>query len=118
MPVISATFIVWVLWFKNTNNKCPIRPGFGQYQHSMFRRTIRKGEWIFCRQIRFRFSQYISRPMELVFATNNKHKLKEVAQILPKRIRLLNLADIGCMDELPETGNTFEENALQKAQYV
>ena len=56
--------------------------------------------------------------MKLVFATNNKHKLEEVRKILPASIALLTLNDIGCTDSLPETGNTFEQNALQKARYI
>ena len=56
--------------------------------------------------------------MKLVFATNNKHKLEEVRKILPSSIELLTLNDIGCMEALPETGNTFEQNALQKARYI
>lgn len=54
----------------------------------------------------------------LVFATNNKHKLKEAKAILPAFIQLKSLSDIGCADELPETGATLEANALQKARYV
>jgi XTP/dITP diphosphohydrolase len=56
--------------------------------------------------------------VKLVFATNNKHKLEEVRKILPASIELLALNDIGCNDALPETGNTFEQNALQKARYI
>jgi XTP/dITP diphosphohydrolase len=56
--------------------------------------------------------------MELVFATNNKHKLEEIRSIIPASIKILSLADIGCTDELPETGNTLHQNSLQKAQYV
>ena len=56
--------------------------------------------------------------MKLVFATHNEHKLHEVAAILGNEYELLSLKDIGCNEEIPETGNTLEENALQKAQYV
>jgi XTP/dITP diphosphohydrolase len=56
--------------------------------------------------------------VKLVFATNNKHKLEEIRKILPASIELLTLKDIGCTDALPETGNTFEKNALQKARYI
>ncbi|MEO8087249.1 MAG: non-canonical purine NTP diphosphatase [Bacteroidota bacterium] len=56
--------------------------------------------------------------MKLVFATNNKHKLEEVRRILPENIELLTLADIGCTEDLPETGNTLEYNAGQKARYI
>ncbi|MBP6335452.1 MAG: RdgB/HAM1 family non-canonical purine NTP pyrophosphatase [Bacteroidia bacterium] len=56
--------------------------------------------------------------MKLVFATNNNNKLKEVRQLMPAEIEILSLKDIGCDDELPETGRTLNENAFQKAQYV
>jgi XTP/dITP diphosphohydrolase len=56
--------------------------------------------------------------MKIVFATNNRHKLEEVKKILPSSVEILSLADIGCTEELPETGNTFEQNASQKARYV
>ena len=56
--------------------------------------------------------------MELVFATHNKNKLKEIKAILPSYISLLSLTDINCHDEIPETGDTIEENSLIKAKYV
>ncbi|RIV68447.1 non-canonical purine NTP diphosphatase [Flagellimonas aequoris] len=56
--------------------------------------------------------------MKLVFATHNDHKLKEVQQLLPNSIELLSLHDIGCFDEIPETGATLEENAKIKADFV
>lgn len=56
--------------------------------------------------------------MKLVFATHNDHKLKEVQQLLPAYIELLSLKDIGCFDEIPETGETLEENAKIKADFV
>lgn len=56
--------------------------------------------------------------MTLCFATNNQHKLEEVRAALGSDFRLLSLAEIGCQVELPETGSTLEENALQKAQFV
>lgn len=56
--------------------------------------------------------------MKLVFATHNDHKLKEVQQLLPENIQLLSLKDIQCFDEIPETGDTLEENAKIKADYV
>ncbi len=56
--------------------------------------------------------------MKLVFATHNDHKLKEVQQLLPKNIKLLSLKDIECFDEIPETGDTLEENAKIKADFV
>jgi len=56
--------------------------------------------------------------MKIVFATNNKHKLEEIRTILGESIEVLSLKDIGCDVDIPETGETLEENALQKAQYV
>ena len=56
--------------------------------------------------------------MKIVFATNNRHKLEEVSQILGSKIEVLSLKDIGCNVDIPETGQTLEENALQKARYV
>jgi XTP/dITP diphosphohydrolase len=56
--------------------------------------------------------------MKLVFATNNEHKLKEIQSMLGSRFQLLSLADIGCLDDIPETGNTLEGNASQKARYI
>lgn len=56
--------------------------------------------------------------MKLVFATNNKHKLAEAKSIIGKDHEVLSLKDIGCNEELPETGNTIKQNALQKATYV
>lgn len=56
--------------------------------------------------------------MKLVFATNNKNKIKEVKEILPAELNILSLKDIGCFEELPETHATIEENSLEKAVYV
>lgn len=56
--------------------------------------------------------------MEIVFATNNEHKLEEIRQILGNDIKVLSLADINCHADIPETGTTLEENAVQKARYV
>ena len=56
--------------------------------------------------------------MKIVFATNNQHKLQEIRQILGDRVEVLSLKDIGCDVDIPETGKTLEENALQKARYV
>ncbi len=55
---------------------------------------------------------------ELVFATNNAHKLQEVQEIIGNKFRLLSLADIGFNDEIPEDFETLEENALQKAWFI
>ena len=54
----------------------------------------------------------------LVFATNNLNKLKEVQAIIPSNIKLLSLKDIGCFEDIPETQNTIEGNAIQKATYI
>lgn len=54
----------------------------------------------------------------LVIATNNAHKLREISAIIADEIELLTLADINCFDEIPETADTLEENALQKARYI
>ena len=54
----------------------------------------------------------------LVFATNNPHKSTEVGQILAPQYKVLNLQDIGCDVDIPETGCTFAENAFLKSSYV
>jgi XTP/dITP diphosphohydrolase len=56
--------------------------------------------------------------MRLCFATNNKHKIEEVAFAIKNKISILSLSDIGCFEELPETRDTLEGNSLQKAEYV
>ncbi|SFF84070.1 non-canonical purine NTP diphosphatase [Prevotella sp. KH2C16] len=56
--------------------------------------------------------------MKIVFATNNKNKLHEIREILGDNFEIVSLNDIGCHEDIPETGNTLEENALQKARYV
>ncbi|AMJ66961.1 RdgB/HAM1 family non-canonical purine NTP pyrophosphatase [Hymenobacter sp. PAMC 26628] len=56
--------------------------------------------------------------MRLCFASNNAHKLDEIRPLLPPGLELLSLADIGCHEELPETQDTLEGNARQKADYV
>ena len=56
--------------------------------------------------------------MKIVFATNNKHKLDEIRNILGSSFEVLSLNDLGCHDDIPETGSTLEENARQKAQYI
>lgn len=55
---------------------------------------------------------------KIVFATNNKHKLEEIRSILGDRFEVLSLSDIGCHEDIPETSDTLQGNALQKAQYV
>lgn len=54
----------------------------------------------------------------LVFATNNLHKLEEVRDILGGSFRIASLKEIGCTDDIPETADTLDGNALQKARYV
>ncbi|PPL04437.1 RdgB/HAM1 family non-canonical purine NTP pyrophosphatase [Parapedobacter indicus] len=56
--------------------------------------------------------------IELVFATNNLHKLEEVQAVVGNRFRILTLADIDCADDIPETGDTFQANASQKSGYI
>lgn len=56
--------------------------------------------------------------MQLVFASNNKNKIQEIQQLLPSSIKILSLEDIGCTEEIPETSNTIEGNAILKANYV
>jgi XTP/dITP diphosphohydrolase len=56
--------------------------------------------------------------MTLVFATNNLNKIKEVQELIPKEIKLISLADIGCFEDIPETQNTIEGNAIEKAKYI
>lgn len=55
---------------------------------------------------------------KLVFATNNAHKLEEIASILGEKIELLSLKDIGCTADIPETADTLQGNAIQKAEYI
>ncbi|WP_276380678.1 non-canonical purine NTP diphosphatase [Flavobacterium sp. H4147] len=56
--------------------------------------------------------------MKLVFASNNKNKIKEIQSILNGTIQLLSLEDIGCHEDIPETADTIEGNAILKANYV
>lgn len=56
--------------------------------------------------------------MKLVFASNNKNKIKEIQNMLPSNIQILSLKDIGCTEEIPETADTIEGNAILKADYV
>ena len=56
--------------------------------------------------------------MKLVFATNNKHKLQEVRDIVCDRVEVLSLADINCYDDIPETADTLQGNALIKARHI
>lgn len=56
--------------------------------------------------------------MQLIFATNNQHKLDEVQALTGEDIELKSLNDIGCLDDIPETGETFQANASQKSHYI
>jgi XTP/dITP diphosphohydrolase len=56
--------------------------------------------------------------MQLVFASNNKNKIKEIQLLLPSTIQLKSLEDISCLEEIPETADTIEGNAILKANYV
>ena len=59
-----------------------------------------------------------SKTTELVFATHNPHKLEEIRALMPENIKLLSLNDIGCFDDIHETADTIDGNAIQKAEYV
>jgi XTP/dITP diphosphohydrolase len=56
--------------------------------------------------------------MKILFATNNEHKVREINAILPESIELLKPSDAGYYDDIPETGDTLEENALMKARRI
>ncbi|MBL0048328.1 MAG: non-canonical purine NTP diphosphatase [Bacteroidetes bacterium] len=56
--------------------------------------------------------------MQLVFASNNAHKIREIQQLIGERFQLKTLHDIGCFDDIPETQSTIEGNASQKANFV
>lgn len=56
--------------------------------------------------------------MQLVFASNNKNKIAEIQDMLPESIKILSLEDIGCHEDIPETADTIEGNAILKADYV
>ena len=56
--------------------------------------------------------------MKLVFASNNKNKIQEIQALVPNFIEIVSLEAIGCTEEIPETADTIEENAIQKANYV
>ncbi len=55
---------------------------------------------------------------EIVFATNNAHKLEEVRAMAAGKLRILSLSEIGCHDDIPETADTLEGNALIKARWI
>ncbi len=56
--------------------------------------------------------------MKIVFASNNKNKIFEIQSMLPNSIQILSLESIGCFEEIPETSDTIEGNAILKANYV
>lgn len=56
--------------------------------------------------------------MKLVFASNNQNKIKEIQLLVPSSVQILSLEDIGCSEEIPETAETIEGNAILKADYV
>ncbi len=56
--------------------------------------------------------------MKLVFATHNENKFREIKALLPNHLELLSLNDIGCTEEIPETADTIEGNAIQKVEFV
>lgn len=56
--------------------------------------------------------------MKLCFATNNQNKLREIQALLGDKFELVTLAEIGCLEEIPEPFETIQENALAKARYV
>lgn len=56
--------------------------------------------------------------MKLVFATHNTNKLTEVEKLVPEYIKLMSLHDINCNEEIPETSDTIEGNAKQKAEFI
>lgn len=56
--------------------------------------------------------------MKLVFASNNKNKIREIQLLVPATIEIVSLEDIGCSEEIPETADTIEGNAILKANYI
>ena len=56
--------------------------------------------------------------MKIVFATNNPNKIFEIQSMLPDNIEIISLENIGCHEDIPETSNTIEGNAIQKTNYV
>ena len=56
--------------------------------------------------------------MRILFATNNDHKIREIKSMTPSHITLLSLADINYPHDIPETGDTLEENAMIKAHTI
>lgn len=69
------------------------------------------------RQFTFHFCPNCT-SMKICFATNNKKKIEEVKAAIGPEFELVSLEEIGCFEELPETGDTLDHNAFQKARYV
>ena len=61
---------------------------------------------------------FIINMQDIVFATNNSHKLEEIRRIFGGKFRILSLKEIGCEDDIPKTADTLEGNAIMKARYV
>ncbi len=61
---------------------------------------------------------FFTKTMQLIFATNNQNKIREVQALIPSHIKLLSLKDIGCFEEVPETQLAIKGNAIQKAEYI
>lgn len=68
--------------------------------------------------VNFSTIPYLKMKTQLVFATNNLNKIKEVQSLLPDSIQIMSLESIGCLEEIPETAETIEGNAILKANYV
>ena len=56
--------------------------------------------------------------MKLVFASNNKNKIQEIQALVPNTIQIVSLEEIGCTEDIPETADTIEGNAILKANYI
>ena len=56
--------------------------------------------------------------MKLVFASNNKNKIQEIQALVPNTFQILSLEEIGCTEDIPETADTIEGNAILKANYI
>lgn len=56
--------------------------------------------------------------MKIIFASNNKNKVQEIQNQVPKSIKIVTLEEIGCTEDIAETGSTLEENAIIKANYI
>lgn len=56
--------------------------------------------------------------MKIVFASNNKNKIHEIQSMLPENIQIVSLESIGCFEEIPETADNIEGNAILKANYI